>query len=127
MNSQTKLLFGIIKNQLEESEHPLNLLTRRFSFYFCYHYSDQILIDEKTNDYFLVKPVRRNEFDIRKISPDQIAKMEENYKNLTIDIEEEEDEIEVALKRSDENYFDFSIRDKPKRTIRKGTFIKQMH
>ena len=53
--------------------------------------------------------------------------MEENYKNLTIDIEEEEDEIEVALKRSDENYFDFSIRDKPKRTIRKGTFIKQMH
>lgn len=68
MNTQTLHLYTIIKSQLEDSEHPMNQIVKRFGFYFCQHYSDQILVDDKTLTHYLVKPVRRNEYDIRKVT-----------------------------------------------------------
>lgn len=33
-------LFFIIKQQLKDEEHPINLVTKEFAYYFVEHYTD---------------------------------------------------------------------------------------
>lgn len=55
MDKQTKLLFEIIKDQLANEEHPLHIVTKRFAFYYFKHYLDQLVFDEKSNDYYVIQ------------------------------------------------------------------------
>lgn len=43
LDKPTRLLFEIIKMQLMNLEHPLNIVMKRFAFYFVKHYAWQII------------------------------------------------------------------------------------
>ena len=57
-------------------------IASRFTFYFVKHYTNQILFDEKTNDYYLIKTPHLNN-EIQYISASEKASIEAKIQQKT--------------------------------------------
>lgn len=82
MNPKTYQLYQIIQTQILNPENPIALLAQRFTFQFIKHYTNQLLFDEKTGDYYLIQsPYLNNE--IRYVPLDMKTQMEatSNFKH----------------------------------------------
>ena len=82
MSQKTNQLFEVVQSQLMNSEHPLAQIASRFTFYFVKHYTNQILFDEKTNDYYLIKTPHLNN-EIQYISASEKASIEAKIQQKT--------------------------------------------
>ena len=67
----------MIRTQLQNPEHPVNVLAARFSFYYCRHYTNQLLFDETSRDFYMFKKTPSNKGDIHYVSEQERKKIED--------------------------------------------------
>ncbi|CDW86425.1 UNKNOWN [Stylonychia lemnae] len=138
MDKQTKLLFEVLRSQLFDNKHPLNIIIRRFSFYFVKHYSQQIVYDEKSNDYYILKSLPTGKYDLQFVNEHQRAHIAQNYMDQPDDqniyFEDMQNEGE-KINREQADYLEFNqfqradhtINSSMRQSFKRGSFAKQMN
>ena len=53
---------------MSESDHPINIIVSKFRLYFSRHYSNQIVMDQKTKDHYLIKEEDKEKFEIKYVT-----------------------------------------------------------
>jgi hypothetical protein len=60
MNETTSQLYFIIKNQMQENDHPLFEVTQAFINYYLDHYTNQIMQSKGREDFYLLTEVQQD-------------------------------------------------------------------
>eukprot|EP00347_Sterkiella_histriomuscorum_P010941 403374347 len=71
MDNHSKLLFEVIKHQLENNSNPLNVLCQVFSAFFIKHYKNIVITDDEQTQYYLITEQDGLNFELVPISEQQ--------------------------------------------------------